>query len=240
MNSAHCYYCGIEVELPEQYQQYYNENNQLTEELKTVKKELQQLKDENPIFNDIKKILSDPDFKDFTINVGQSSFKVHKTLFAARSATLAEIFKNNPDAQELNLKDIPESIFKAVHDFVYNNQLPEDENSFIEIFAAAARLKIEDLIKRTSAEILTKIDVKNAFEILVLSNKFDHEQMRQKSFKIIQRKIFPNRKLDAELAKQPEKLKKLIEMKTKLDKEQKELNEKFQNLWKEIEDDKKE
>ncbi|KAG5669128.1 hypothetical protein PVAND_017024 [Polypedilum vanderplanki] len=170
------------------------------------------------IFNNLSNIFADPDFKDFTIKVGESSFKIHKILFAARSSTLAEIFKNNPEAQELNLRDISESIFKAVHDFIYKNQLPEDAN-YIEIFAAAARLKIDDLMKISAENLQENVDEKNAFEILLLSNKFDHDQMRQKSFEFIQNKIFPHRKLDAELAKQPEKLKKLIDAKNKLDQE---------------------
>ncbi|KAG5667564.1 hypothetical protein PVAND_015541 [Polypedilum vanderplanki] len=179
----------------------------LQEENKNLMKQLErQPRHENPIFNDIKKILIDPDFKDFTFNVSESSFKVHKILFAARSATLAEIFKNNPDAQELNLDDTPVMTFKAVYDFVYNNQLPEDAN-YIEVFIAAARLKIDDLLKSTTTKLIDSINEKNALEILLLGNKFNNEQLRQKGFETIQLKIFPDRKLEVDLAKQPEKLK---------------------------------
>jgi hypothetical protein len=165
---------------------------------------------------DLKKILADDTFKDFTINVGGTSFKVHKLLFAARSQILREMFKNNPEAVELNLRDIPESTFKSVHDFIYNNQLSPDANC-LEVFSAASMLKIDDLTMTAAGKLLSKIDESNAFEVLVLSNKFEHEQLRQKAFEIIRTKIFPDRKFDDELMRQPEKLKKLIESKRRLD-----------------------
>ncbi|KAG5667557.1 hypothetical protein PVAND_015536 [Polypedilum vanderplanki] len=157
----------------------------------------------------IEKILNDAEFKDFTINVGESSYKVHKILFAARSATLAEIFKNNPDAQELNLKDTSEITFKAVYDFVYSNQLPDDVN-YLEIFAAASRLKIKELFELAAVCLISNVDERNAFDILLISNKFDHEKLILKAFETIQTKIFPDRKLDIALARYPEKIKQLI------------------------------
>ncbi|KAG5667556.1 hypothetical protein PVAND_015535 [Polypedilum vanderplanki] len=185
-------------------------------------KTLQEKRKIDPSVNEIKRILNDPAFKDFTINVGESSFKVHKILFAARSATLNEIFKNNPEAEELNLRDIPESTFKVIYDFIYNNRLSDNAN-YIEVITAAIRLKINDLIEIAPSTLLNKIDEKNACDVLVLSNKINNEKLRQKAFEIIQIKIFPERKLADELAKQPEKLKALIDVKKKFDEE-------FENL----------
>ncbi|KAG5670794.1 hypothetical protein PVAND_001033 [Polypedilum vanderplanki] len=164
----------------------------------------------------LQKIFDDPAYKDFTINISESSFKVHKILFAARSPTLAEIFKNNPEAQELNLRDIPEETFKAIHDFIYNNHLPNDVN-FIEVYAAAARLKIDDLMDTIVAHLLTNVDKKNAIDALTLSNKFNIDELRTKSFEAIQSKIFPERKLDEKLAREPEKLKEIIAAKNMLE-----------------------
>jgi hypothetical protein len=166
----------------------------------------------------LKKILADDDFKDFTINVGGASFKVHKLLFAARSQILREMFKNNPEAVELNLRDIPEATFKAVHDFIYNNQLPPDAN-LIEVFTAAYRLKMLDLKKEAAEQLMEKIDETNAFEVLVLSNKFTHVHLREKAFDVIKTKVFPDHQLSEKLAEQPEKLEKLIKTKRRLDQE---------------------
>ncbi|KAG5683587.1 hypothetical protein PVAND_012860 [Polypedilum vanderplanki] len=186
-------------------------------------------KNKDTVASNLKKIIRDSTFKDFTINVGKSSFKVHKMLFAAHSSTLAEIFKTNPDAQELNLCDIPESTFKAVHNFIYNEQLPDNVNHF-EVFAAAAKLKIDNLVKIVSTHILANINEENAFEILTIGNKFDQDNLRKKAFETIQDKIFPDRKLNEKLAKQPEKLKKLIDSAQALNELKKQFEQNFEEL----------
>ncbi|KAG5669347.1 hypothetical protein PVAND_017235 [Polypedilum vanderplanki] len=160
----------------------------------------------------LQKIFADAAFKDFTINVGESSFKIHKVLFAAKSQTLSEIFKNNPEVQELNLNDISEVAFKAMYDFIYGEELAKDANH-IEVFAAAARFKIDDLKENAGKFLLDNINENNAYNVLVLSNKFNHEELRKKAFKVIQDKIFLDRKLNENLAKEHQKLKELIDVK---------------------------
>ncbi|KAG5667563.1 hypothetical protein PVAND_015540 [Polypedilum vanderplanki] len=178
----------------------------LQEENKNLMKQLErQPRHENPILYYKKNASLNPNFKDLTINIGESSFKVHKNLFAAQSKTLAEHFKNNPDLEVLKLKDIPEITFKAVYDFIYKNQLPEDAN-YIDVYKAAARLKIDNLLKITTAKLIDSIDKNNACDILILGNKSNNEQLRQKALEAIQLKIFSDQKLEVDLSKQEEML----------------------------------
>jgi hypothetical protein len=188
----------------------------LKDHIATIIKQKTEQKDTMAV--NLKKIFADDDFKDFTINVGEASFRIHKLLFAARSEVLREMLKNNPEAVELNLRDIPESTFKSVHDFIYKDQLSASADH-IEVFAAANRLKIDDLTKAAATRLLANVDENNCIDVLVLGNKFEHEELRQKSFNVIRTKIFPDRKLNDELAKQPEKLRKLIDTKRMLDRE---------------------
>ena len=58
-------------------------------------------------------------FKDFSIKIEDREFKVHKFLLAARSPTLAEMIKNNPDADELQLVDISVEIFEKILKYLY-------------------------------------------------------------------------------------------------------------------------
>jgi hypothetical protein len=166
----------------------------------------------------IKTILADAAFKDFTINIGDVCFRVHKFIFAARSPVIADLLRNNPEVDELNLRDIPEATFKAVHDFIYTDKLSAKADH-LEVFAAAIRLKIDDLMKAAAVQLLANVNENNCIDVLVLSNKFEHEELRQKAFDVIKTKIFPDRKLKDELAKQPEKLGKLIKTKRKLDRD---------------------
>jgi hypothetical protein len=207
------------------------------EAIKPLARENEALKAEIEVLNDQQKqdtflssklqvIFADAAFKDFTINVGEASFRVHKPLFIARSSTLAEILRNNPEAEELNLQDIPEVSFRAIHDFIYTSKLPESVNN-MEVFAAAVRLKIEDLKEVAAEHLLSHIDETNAYDVLVLGNKFAHDKLTEKAFEVIKTKIFPERKLNEELARQPGKMKAMIDMKRQLDTQ-------YAAMWKEV------
>ena len=84
------------------------------------------------------------------------------------------------------------------------------------MFAAAGKLKIDKLMSFAAEELVFQIDQENAFEILKLSNKYENEKLRQTSFKVIQN-MFCYKKINENLATQPEKLQKFLDFKEKLD-----------------------
>ncbi|KAG5668068.1 hypothetical protein PVAND_016024 [Polypedilum vanderplanki] len=205
-------------------QREFNEqNNTKRKILQRLSSENLRLQKESLRLAELMKIFADEDFKDFTLKVGESSFKIHKTLFAARSSTLAEIFKDI-EGDFCELGDITEESFKIIYDFIYTEKFPSDAKYF-EIFEAANDLKIEDLIQITADYLLENINEENSLEILILSNKYEHEELRKTAFEILSKKYFPDRKLEEDLALQPEKLMKLIEAKQKLEKEFENLHE---------------
>lgn len=156
---------------------------------------------------------------DFTMKVGDEDFKIHKFIFASRSDTFAELIKENPDAESLDLQYIPIETFKCVLSYVYTDQLPETKNIH-DVFAAATKLKINSLIKITEKLLILTLENQKNLEVLFktfsLANKFQHNELKLGAFKEIQ-KHFPGRQLKEELLTQPEKLKKLIEAKILLD-----------------------
>ncbi|KAG5669693.1 hypothetical protein PVAND_017576 [Polypedilum vanderplanki] len=188
----------------------------LSNQLETNQLEIVKL---NLMLDDLKKVFADDDFKDFTFKIKDSSFLVHKVLFAAKSSVFAKMIKNNPYAEEMNLVDIPVATFQIILDFIYNNRLPDNNDNLIEIFAASGRLNISELMNTTAKKLMDIIDERNALETLMLAHKYGNDELRQKAFKCIQEKIFPDRKLAEEFLRQPEKIKKLIEMKKRLDEE---------------------
>lgn len=126
---------------------------------------------------------------------------------------------NRPDAESLTLTDIPVKAFKVILDFIYTNELPEEEEiNFVEVFTSSLKLNIEKLRDFAVEKIKENIDEKNALEILILANKHDNEELRMRAFAEIQ-KIFPEKGLKEELSMQPEKIKKLLDVKKKLDEE---------------------
>nr|GMD02037.1 BTB/POZ and MATH domain-containing protein 3-like isoform X1 [Ipomoea batatas] len=65
---------------------------------------------------------------DIVFQVGKETFKAHKLVLAARSPVFrAQFFGliGNPNAEEVEIQDIEPSIFKAMLQFVYSDQLPD-------------------------------------------------------------------------------------------------------------------
>ena len=166
---------------------------------------------QNTLADDLKKLTQNDDFKDFLITIGEQQFKVHKFLLIARSPTLAELLKNNPEVENLNLVDISVEIFEIILKFFYTDELPSDDGTnFMQLFAAACKLKIEKLKNFAASKISNQITSENAFEILALSNKFEHEELRKNAFAGVKRK-YPEIGFKDDCATKPEKIAKLIE-----------------------------
>ena len=134
-------------------------------------------------YEDLKQFTQNEDVKDFSIQIDDRIFPVHKFLLAARSPTLAEILKNNPEVENLNLVDIAVDTFEIIQKFIYFDELPEDNRTnFLRLFAAAGKLKIKRLTEYATTKLFESINEDNAIEIFKLSYKYDHEKLRQKSF----------------------------------------------------------
>lgn len=121
----------------------------------------------------------------------------------------------------LTLTDIPVKAFKVILDFIYTDKLPaesDNEINFIELFTASIKLNISKLRDYTVEKLKATINHKNAFDILVLSNKHQNEELKAKAFEEIQR-MFPEKDLKVELASQPDKIRKLLDVKKQLDEE---------------------
>jgi len=149
---------------PKKYKlfQYLRTENQLLKESKLkLETELDQEKLKNSeltdklqagFLNDLKAFTQGETTKDFQIQIGDHEFPVHKFLLAARSPTLAEILKNNPEVGNLNLVDISVEIFEIILKFLYTDELPgDDETNFLHLFAAA-RNQIEQQIRSRSVK----------------------------------------------------------------------------------------
>jgi len=161
--------------------------------------------------NDLKAFTQDETTKDFQIQIDDHEFPVHKFLLAARSPTLAEILKNNPEVENLNLVDISVEIFEIILKFLYTDELTDDEGTnFLHLFAAAGKLKIQELMNFAAVKIIQMITEENSLDILKLSNKYNHDEMRFRAFEAFKRK-YPNANLKAEFAVDMDKIDKFIE-----------------------------
>ncbi|KAL7013167.1 hypothetical protein ACKWTF_015229 [Chironomus riparius] len=180
----------IDVKMSSQKLQILQSSNtKLSQRIQLLSHELKQQKSRNKFTNKIKNFLIQDDiFKDFSIQIDNRDFPVHKFLLAARSPTLAELLKNNPEVENLNLVDISVETFEIILKFLYTDELPGDDGTnFLHLFAAAGKLKIQELHNYAATTSISLINDENALEILNLSNKYGHDELRQKAFEEIKR-----------------------------------------------------
>jgi len=236
----------VKLELFRNYHKKYElfkdlgtENQLLKESKQKLQTELEQEKlksseltdkTQTGFLNDLSTFIQDETTKDFQIQIDDQEFPVHKIVLAARSPTLAEILKNNPEVENLNLVDISVEIFEIVLKFLYTDELPGDKGiNFIHLFAAAGKLKIEKLKNFAATKLMNQIDDDNALDVLKLSNKYDHEELRREAFKGIKKK-YPNVELKDIWAADTEKLEKAIEIIKQREEADRKMKEEFKKL----------
>ena len=180
------------------------------------------------IHSDIEAYLQDKATKDFQIQIDDHEFPVHKFLLAARSPTLAEILKNNPEVENLNLVDISVEIFEIILKFLYTDELPGDDGTnFLHLFAAAGKLKIQELKKFTGNKVIEQIDEDNVIDIFKLGFKYENAEMMQKAFDKIKEK-YPKINFKDEWAVDPDKMIKIIEIFKKKEEAMRKIEEEFE------------
>jgi len=158
------------------------------------------------IYSDLKNLIQDDHFKDFTITIDDRKFLIHKFLLAARSSTLAEMFRVNPNAESLNLVDISIKTFEVIHKFLYTDELPQDDEvNFLPLYEAAGRLKIGKLQNLAGEKLAEQICSENALDVLNLSHKNEDNVLSQKAFNQI-KKSYPLVMFKDEWITQPKKV----------------------------------
>ncbi|CAG9807258.1 unnamed protein product [Chironomus riparius] len=162
--------------------------------------------------NELKEALKDENnFKDFTIMIENEEIHVSKLLLAARSPVLAKILHDNPNADSFNLVDISVQTFKEILKYLYTDKLQFDEiTNSMHLFAAAHRLKIKKLKDIVAMNISNSITPENALEILILSNRYEHDKLRQNAFNEV-KKNYPKIEFKEEFALQPEKVTQIVD-----------------------------
>jgi hypothetical protein len=184
------------------------------------------LKTDDNFSKDLQNFLLDENFTDFSIKINEETFKVHKFVLAARSSVFAEMIKNNIEASSLELLDIPVEIFKIILDFIYFDKIPENFDSK-NIFIASGRLNIKVLKELSGRKLIETLNAENALDFFTIANKYNHEELKKKSFEKIQ-SMFPGNKIKPELIDDPEKMKEYFNERKTLSEMIEKFKEKFE------------
>lgn len=166
---------------------------------------------------DIKKLLASDEFKDFDIKIDETVFTVHKFLLAARSPVFSRLLNEAPDATEITFNEISVESFKVILNFVYDEKFPDEGDNMLEVYAAAAKMEINQLKEFAASRLLESIDDTNALTIMRLAKKYESNELKLTAFNRI-KLLFPDKKLKNELADDPEAVQKLLEAKLEIEK----------------------
>jgi hypothetical protein len=174
--------------------------NSLKQQNANLKKELEAMsvKIAATLTDDVKSYLMDDDFKDFTVIVDGQNFKIHKMILAARSSIFAQIIKNNPDAVELKMTDIPVETFAEVLEFIYHDKLPMHANRLSLLIKGALKLDIQALKGATIKKLGDVLSEENALDALELALINDIHELKAKAIEKIQLMLqFKELKIDS-------------------------------------------
>jgi hypothetical protein len=160
--------------------------------------------------DDVKSYLMDDDFKDFTVIVDGQNFKIHKMVLAARSSVFVQIIKNNPDAVELKMTDIPVETFGEMLEFIYHDKLPMRADRLSLLFKAALKLDIQALKGAIIKKLGDVLSEENALDALELAVIHDIPELKAKAIEKIQ-PMFPSKELKIDSVEQCRALKMVLE-----------------------------
>lgn len=162
-------------------------------------------------------------FSDFKIIVGASIFPVHKNILSVHSLVCAESFaENGTHTQEMKIENVSVRAVRHFLRYLYIGIFPEPESA-IENFALASKFKVKEL-SSICERIICKSVLKNsnAFDIFMLGHCYASDKLKLAAFNEI-KSSFPTDQLSDDLIRDPDNLKRLIELKSGVD----ELLEKF-------------
>lgn len=153
--------------------------------------------------------------KDITIVVENEKILAHRFMLAAFSPVLAQMFIEDPDMDVLDLAEVSSENFEFLLDYIYNGNFPNETCDLVGIYAASAKLQIEPMRKFAEKTLEIQANATNAYMILVVSNKYESQQLKSTAFEVI-RDLMPEKTLQDDWKNQPKKIGKIIEAKEKM------------------------
>lgn len=136
------------------------------------------------------------DFSDLTLKLRGKEFKVHKMVLAAQSPVFRMLFAgeietaSNPFSK---IKKISDETLEAFLNFFYTGKVDSSDSVF-EMLELAYEFDVSELKLICTDRALVEINGSNAMEVFNLAHRFCSDDLKKKSFEIIQ-KLFPT--LDA-------------------------------------------
>jgi len=158
-------------------------------------------------------------FINFIILVKDVEFKVHRNILGIASPVFTAMFSHEyVQENEENQMEIVDFSSEAVREFlcfIYTKAAPENAANSMELYELAAKYEIPCLLPIAEDLILDSINNENAYDVLVLGNLHNNEDLKKDAFEEI-KKLFSDVKLSESLKDRPDDLKLLIDAQHKM------------------------
>ena len=146
------------------------------------------------LVNDLQKLLTNSVMSDFTILCGDEVFPCHKAILALRSDVFERMFENKSAKEntknEVEITDCEPEILRAFLQFLYTDQLTDasqDHASYnsVDLLLLADKYNVLGLKKKCELALASKMDVKNAIELLTVASRISATILEPKAANFI-------------------------------------------------------
>jgi len=141
------------------------------------------------IYKDLGAIGKSNNFSDVELLIQDQVFKVHKVVLAAWSSKFLELFKNEPDKKQHEIKDLKASSFEIMKKFMYENEIDKFNSleTASDLLIGAADYCVHDLKLLCQTYICDQLCAKNSFDILRLADRCRCDGFKDTILRYIQR-----------------------------------------------------
>ena len=135
------------------------------------------------IIQNIKNMLSDTTYADYTFVVKGKEFKVHKNILAESSKIMRRLFESGFKESTTNrseIKNFESDDFESLLRFMYIGELPKNFNdSCMSLYEVADFYAVEELAHMCIVEMEANLNILNAVEIYELAFLHDTDELMQ-------------------------------------------------------------
>lgn len=146
-------------------------------------------------------------FSDFTVSVGDRSFRAHKSILSLNSSVFANVFEVESQVSEMRIRDFSEASVENLLSFFYTGEY-DDENNVIESFLISEKFNVEDL--KTIFKDILLADETKIYEAFIAIHQSAADESFKRKFFLKVKSVFP-KSLPDKILKNPLRLQKLIE-----------------------------
>lgn len=135
----------------------------------------------NLLSESIKRLLTEREFCDITLNVQDTEFKAHINILSARSSVFAAMFKHETSEKQSGIVNIPDcdpESFQEFLEYLYCGYLENISfRSAFYLYKTADKYDIQELKEFCVEYMEHNLTVENIFDVVALAEEYDEKEL---------------------------------------------------------------